>query len=151
MNGTNGERVLLQVLVTMEVLQEIRVRAVLARVPPGRVIEAAIHATNGTNGGMKPMAPMVKATKPAKKPAEAKPKVKAKPTVAAPVGDEWTQEKVKEAMEKVGLRGRTLAEKLVSKHGTPPSYVIVNRWCRGAEKVPRLYWGQLDRIFGGGK
>jgi len=151
MSGANGERVLLQVLVTAEVAQTIRVRAALSRVPPGRVIEAAILATNGTNGALEPMAAMVKAAKPARKPVEAKRKAKAKPTAVVPAGDEWTQEKIREAMEREGLTGRALAERLESKNGTPPNKLQVNRWSRGAEKIPAHYWGQLDRIFGGGK
>jgi ribosome-binding protein aMBF1 (putative translation factor) len=105
------------------------------------------------------MGPKVKAAKPAKKPAEAKPKAgkatrpkaKTKPTAVAPAGDEWTQEKIHEAMERAGLTGRALAERLKSKNGTPPQGVQVNRWGRGAERVPAHYWSQLDRIFGGGK
>jgi ribosome-binding protein aMBF1 (putative translation factor) len=73
------------------------------------------------------------------------------PTASTPVGDEWTQEKIREAMEREGLTGRDLAEKLESKNGTPPNKLQVNRWGRGAEKIPSHYWSQLDRIFGGGK
>jgi len=157
MSGTNGERVLLQVLVTMEVAQTIRVRAALSRVPPGRVIEAAILATNGTNGVLEPMGPMVKAAKPAKKPAELKPKAekmtgpKVKKETSKPdqVGPVWDQEKLKRVMEGSGLTGRTLAEKLESKNGTPPNKLQINRWVRGAEKIPSRYWSQLERLFGG--
>ena len=149
MSGANGERVLLQVLVTVEVAQTIRVRAALSRVPPGRVIEAAILATNGTNGALEPMAAMVKAAKPAKTPPAAKPKAKKETTKPDQVGPVWDQEKLKRVMEGSGLTGRTLAEKLESKNGTPPNKLQVNRWCRGTEKIPERYWSQLERIFGG--
>ena len=95
---------------------------------------------------------------PTKTPAKAKtekktnePKPKKKPITAAPAGDEWTQEKIREVMEREGLTGRALAEKLESKNGTAPNKLQVNRWSRGAEKIPMHYWGQLERIFGGGK
>ena len=146
----------MQVTVSSEVAQTIRLRAALDSVTPGTVIEQAIIATNVRQGVMSQLSHGLHELKPSltsrtrtKETKAARPK--AKPTAAPPEGDEWTQEKIHEAMAREGLTGRALAEKLVSKKGAAPPGVQVNRWSRGAEKIPSHYWGQLDQVFGGEK
>ena len=134
---------LMQVLLAMEVVQEIRVRSAMLAIPPGRVIEAAILGT-------KRETPLQ-----VSKPKEPKPrKASAKretPELVEYNGKPWDQARLSRHMEKAGLSGRELAEQLESRKGTPPQGVQVNRWCRGAEGIPQHYWPQLEGIFGGGK
>ena len=155
MSKVNEGRELLQVTVSMEVAQTIRLRAAMDGVSPGKVIESAIIATNVRGGVLEELTQGVKGTKPPKATAKAKPtkaaKLKPKQTTESLIGEEWTETKLHKAMEREGLTGRALAEQLESRNGTPPQGVQVNRWSRGAEKIPSHYWSQLDRIFGGGK
>lgn len=155
MSKVNEGRELLQVTVSMEVAQTIRLRAAMDGVSPGKVIESAIIATNVRGGVLEELAQGGKGSKRTKAKAKAKPTTAGKPkpkrTAVAATGEEWTETKLRKAMEREGLTGRALAEQLESGKGTPPQGVQVNRWSRGAEKIPAHYWSQLDRIFGGGK
>lgn len=153
---------MLQVTVSKQVAQTIRLRAAMDGVTPGRVIEAAIIETNVRQGVVEELTHGARSEDAPRKTSARAPKAKepkkAKGTgrkvaaaSAVPVGPEWTEAKLKKAMEQGGLSGRALAEQLESRNGTPPQGVQVNRWSRGAEKIPMHYWGQLERIFGGGK
>jgi hypothetical protein len=156
MSRTAVGRELMQVTVSSEVAQTIRLRAALDSVTPGTVIEQAIIATNVRQGVMSQLSQGSHELKPSlttrtrTKPVKAS-KPKPKQSKEGPTGEEWTETKLHKAMEREGLTGRALAERLESGKGTPPQGVQVNRWSRGAEKIPAHYWSQLDRIFGGGK
>lgn len=141
---------IIQVALPCELVTHVRVHAAMSKRTNGDVLNELAQVGVKAQGGLKRADP-VKALAHLAPSKEAPKKKKTKPTAVAPAGDEWTQEKIHEAMEREGLTGRALAEKLESKNGTPPNKLQVNRWSRGAEKIPSHYWGQLDRIFGGGK
>ena len=137
---------IIQVALPCELVTHVRVRAAMSKRTNGDVLNELAQVGIKAQGGLKK-----KDTAKVMAPSKEAPKKKTKPAAVASEGDEWTQEKIHEAMEREGLTGRALAEQLESRNGTPPQGVQVNRWARGAEGIPQHYWSQLDQIFGGGK
>ena len=149
---------LVQVSLPTELIEVIRVMAVMTKRTNGAVLSELAEAGRKVIGDGALRAPAkapatVKQEKRTSTPKakETKPKVKKETPKPDQVGPVWDQEKLKRVMEGSGLTGRTLAEKLESKNGTPPNKLQINRWVRGAEKIPSRYWSQLERLFGGGK
>ena len=147
---------LVQVSLPTDLINDIRVMAVMTKRTNGDILNELARAGRKVIGDEAFRSPVkgpvvVKQEKKMSTPKakETKPKVKKETSKPDQVGPVWDQEKIKRAMEGSGLTGRTLAEKLESKNGTPPNKLQVNRWCRGTEKIPERYWSQLERIFGG--
>ena len=139
---------IIQVALPCELVTHVRVHAAMSKRTNGDVLNELAQVGIKAHGGIKKTDPIkatvrLSPTKPTK--------LKPKQTTEAATGEEWTEAKIHKAMEREGLTGRALAEQLESRNGTPPQGVQVNRWSRGAEKIPSHYWSQLDRIFGGGK
>ena len=142
-------RELLQITVSNEVAQTIRLRAAMDAVTPGKVVEQAIIATNVRMGVVEELTSGKKVSQKASpRTSEAAPKLKAGAVPGEHQGKPWDHVRLDKVMEAEGLSGQKMAEKLVSRNGGTPNKNQVLNWRNGKEAIPPAYWSQLEKLFG---